>query len=135
MVPSHYVVMEAIPLTTNGKVDRKALPHPEPVSGAAYTPPGNDVEERLVELWAEVLGIDSETIGIHDNFFDRGGHSLRATQLVSLIEKAFGKKIPLAEIFEAPTIHQIAGFLDVMDWLGGQEDEDTDSAEGEEVLL
>jgi acyl-coenzyme A synthetase/AMP-(fatty) acid ligase/acyl carrier protein len=136
MTPSYYALLDAIPLTSNGKVDRKALPGPELKIGTAYEAPRNGVEKQLAALWAEVLGIDEETAGIHDNFFDRGGHSLKATMLVALVNKTFGIKISLADIFRAPTIRQIAELLSVMDWAGkpGDHEEDVDPGEKEIIL-
>jgi amino acid adenylation domain-containing protein len=111
MIPSYIMQIEKIPLTGNGKVDRKALPVPELKASGAYAAPGNEIEEKLVDIWAEVLGIDKEIIGIHDNFFEKGGHSLKATIMAAVIDKTFGVKVPLGEIFKGPTIHEIMEFL------------------------
>ncbi len=86
MVPSAFVVLEALPLTPNGKVDRKALPEPDAARTAAaeaYVPPRGPIEEALAAIWAELLGRDR--VGVHDNFFDLGGHSLIATQLLARV--------------------------------------------------
>jgi len=110
MVPTYFVPMDRIPLNTNGKIDRRALP--EPTEGTAdqeYVPPQDEVETHLVEIWQDVLGI--KKIGISDNFFDLGGHSLTATMLASRIHKAFHVKIPLTKIFVTPTIRGIAGHI------------------------
>jgi len=105
MIPVFFVVMERIPLTSNGKVDRKALPDPlSDESSTAYTAPRNGVENKLVKLWSEVLGLSRKPIGIYDNFFELGGHSLKATVLIAKIHKEFEVKVPLAELFENPTI-------------------------------
>lgn len=108
MMPSAFVAMERMPLTPNGKVDRRALPAPDAdaFAVAEYTAPRNTEEETLAALWAEVLGIPQ--VGIHDNFFDLGGHSLLATQLVTRMQKALGGDIGLRMIFEAPTVAQFA---------------------------
>jgi amino acid adenylation domain-containing protein len=109
MVPSYFIQVERIPLTPNGKLDRKALPEPDPgASDAEYTAPRNDVEKKLVELWREILGIEKDRIGIDCNFFESGGHSLNATVLLSRIHKAFNVKMPLVEIFTNPTIRGLA---------------------------
>ncbi|MEG4805075.1 amino acid adenylation domain-containing protein [Microcoleus sp. ARI1-B5] len=109
MVPSAFVVLESLPVTANGKVDRLALPAPEPVKlewAGGYVAPRTSVEEALVKIWAEVLGI--KRAGIRDNFFELGGHSLLATQLVSRVRDAFGIELPLRSVFEAPTIGELS---------------------------
>jgi acyl carrier protein len=109
MVPAVLVELEALPLTSSGKVDRKALPEPggeRPELEAVYVPPRNPVEELLVSVWADMLGV--ERVGIHDSFFDLGGHSLLATQLVSRLGAAFGREISLTDIFERPTVAGLA---------------------------
>ena len=110
MVPSVFVILEALPLTANGKVDRTALPAPDRRgTESAYVPPGDAVEERLASIWQEVLGLDR--VGVEDNFFALGGHSLLATQVVSRVREALGMEMPLRRIFEAPTIRQMARLL------------------------
>ena len=109
MVPAYFVQLETLPLTANGKVDRKQLPDPAGLgmgTGVEYVAPGNDTEEKLVEIWQEILG--RETIGIKDNFFDLGGHSLKATQLISKINMVFGVGISIQTVFQEPTIESIA---------------------------
>jgi aspartate racemase len=117
MVPSSFVLMESFPLTLHGKVDRKALPDPEQViqeSKNNFVAPRNETETKLVKIWEKVLGI--ERIGIKDNFFDIGGTSLLSMILFSEIEKTFGKNLPLATIFDAPTIEQLANIVGDKDW-------------------
>jgi len=118
MIPSYFVRLEEIPLTPNGKVDRKALPGPGLKVGESYTAPGNEIERKLVELWSEILGRDTlhasqlrTSIGIDDNFFQLGGHSLKATLLVSKIHKVFDVKVPLVEIFTMPRIKELAKYI------------------------
>jgi amino acid adenylation domain-containing protein len=107
MVPTYFVPMDRIPINANGKIDRAALPEPkEGTADEEYIPPRDAFETHLVEIWQDVLGI--EKIGISDNFFDLGGHSLTATMLASRIHKAFNVKIPLTKIFVTPTIRGIA---------------------------
>jgi amino acid adenylation domain-containing protein len=109
MIPSAFVVLESLPLTPNGKVNRRALPAPDPIKpelAGGYVAPQTPVEEALVKIWAEVLGL--KRVGIHDNFFEVGGHSLLATQLVSRVRDAFGVELPLRSVFEAPAIAQLA---------------------------
>jgi len=112
MLPSRFIFLEALPLTPNGKVDRRALPVPEQIELAAekeYAAPRDNVETQLVKLWESVLGI--RPVGIKYNFFDLGGHSLRVAKLIRRIEQAFGKKLSMAAVFQAPTIEQQAVML------------------------
>jgi amino acid adenylation domain-containing protein len=108
MVPSNYVMLRTLPLTVNGKVDRGALPAPEeirPELDIAFVAPRTQVEEELAQIWREFLRI--EQIGIYDNFFQLGGHSLLFTQLISRIGEVFQVEVPLASFFENPTIAQM----------------------------
>ncbi|QAV18752.1 non-ribosomal peptide synthetase [Paenibacillus chitinolyticus] len=104
MVPAHFIPLKEFPLTPNGKIDRKALQAPDPSSGASdeYTAPETETEVRLVSLWQEVLG--AERVSLHDNFFERGGHSLKAALLLAKISKEFGVELPLRKVFEAQTL-------------------------------
>lgn len=109
MVPSAFVMLKALPLTSNGKVDRKALPAPEqvrPELEATFVAPRTAIEEVLAQIWAEVLGL--ERVGIYDNFFDLGGHSLLLTQVTSRLQNAFGVELSLRQLFETPTIANLA---------------------------
>ncbi len=106
MVPSAFVILESLPLTSNGKVDRRALPAPDFQSEEQYVAPRNPIEEILAAIWVKVLKV--EQVGIHDNFFELGGHSLLATQLISRIRKAFKVEMPLRELFVAPTVAALA---------------------------
>jgi len=108
MVPAVFVELADLPLTANGKVDRAALPAPDAVRPdlGGFVAPSGAVEESLAGIWAQVLGVDR--VGAGDNFFDLGGHSLLATQVVSRIRGAFGVEVPLAALFDQPTIAEIA---------------------------
>ncbi len=109
MVPSAFVTLDSLPLTPNGKVDRKALPAPETERENEYIAPRTEVEQILTNIFAQVLNL--ENIGTHDNFFDLGGHSLLAVHLMSEIHKQFGKNLPLATLFQNPTVEQLAFVL------------------------
>jgi acyl carrier protein len=122
MIPTYFVQVVKIPLTPNGKVNRKALPKPGLKVGDSYTAPANEIEKKLVELWSEILGIDSlhvshlqSSIGIDDNFFELGGHSLKATILISKIHKALNVKLPLSEIFKNPSIRKLSWVIKMSD--------------------
>ncbi|MFB6365159.1 amino acid adenylation domain-containing protein, partial [Paenibacillus elgii] len=107
MIPSYFVQLERLPLTPNGKIDRKALPAPEGgASGSEYTAPRTPLEAKLVRIWQEVLGVT--TVGVKDNFFDLGGHSLRATTLVSKVHKELNVDLPLRDVFRYATIEEMA---------------------------
>ncbi|NPC46572.1 non-ribosomal peptide synthase/polyketide synthase, partial [Corallococcus exiguus] len=110
MVPSTFVVMDALPLNSNGKVDRKALPEPEaPQSGNTYEAPRTELEAKLASIWAEVLRMPQ--VGVKDSFFELGGHSLLATQVVSRVRAEFSVELPLRALFESPTVEALAGRL------------------------
>jgi amino acid adenylation domain-containing protein len=109
MIPAAFVFLDSLPLTPNGKVDRKALPMPDrsrPQLDETFSAPRTPVEELLANIWAEVLKLDK--VGIHDNFFDLGGHSLRATQVVSRVRAAFQVELPLRTLFEKQRIDELA---------------------------
>ena len=108
MVPSSFVQLERFPATANGKIDRKALPEPENDGADVYSPPRGEVEQKLAEIWAEVLRREKDTISVNANFFELGGHSLNATVMVSKIHKTINVKVPLADIFNFPTIRGLA---------------------------
>jgi len=113
LIPSAFVILDEMPLTANGKVDRNALPSPHQARGAldkSFSAPSTPVEESLAQIWRAVLKIDK--IGMHDNFFDLGGHSLRATQVVSRIREIFKIEFPLKRLFEAPTVHGLAQLIE-----------------------
>jgi amino acid adenylation domain-containing protein len=112
MVPAAFVLLDVLPLTPNGKIDRGALPAPD--LGRlelrdAVVAPRTAIEEVLIDIWTAVLKLDQ--VGIHDNFFDLGGHSLLAVQLFARINKLLGIKLPLASLFQAPTVAQLASLL------------------------
>ncbi|UCH97357.1 MAG: amino acid adenylation domain-containing protein, partial [Candidatus Aminicenantes bacterium] len=118
MIPSHFVQLDRIPLTSSGKINRSALPAPQFKPGQDYAPPRNPKEQKLAALWSEVLapggrptGTDQVLIGIDDNFFELGGHSLKAIFLAAKIHKEINIKIPLIEIFKTPTIRGLSAYI------------------------
>lgn len=108
MVPQLWVTLERIPLTRNGKVDKKALPDPDlsDLSTKKYVAPRNETEEKLVAIWQEVLGLDN--IGVADDFFELGGHSLNATRLISVIHKQFDVKLSIVDLFDNTTLENLS---------------------------
>src|SRR5215469_5565304 len=108
MIPSAFVVLDTMPRSPNGKINRGALPAPELSrdESEAFIPPRNLVEEKLAEIWSEVLHI--QRISIHDNFFALGGHSLLATQVVSRVRNWAQVELPLRAMFETPTVAELA---------------------------
>ena len=117
MVPSLFVFLKTMPLTANNKVDMRALPAPAsvPSDGLAHIGPRDWAEVQLTALWQQVLEVPK--IGIHDNFFDLGGHSLKAAQLFFLLEQVYGRHLPLATLFQAPTIAELASVLSREQWV------------------
>jgi len=109
MVPAAFISMEALPLMPNGKLNRQVLAAERMVSATTFVPPENALQSGLVEIWKAVLG--KQAIGITDNFFDLGGNSLLVAKLLLRIEQRLGKALSLANIFQAPTIRQLAGLL------------------------
>jgi len=111
MIPAYFVYMDEIPLTSHGKVDRKALPDPVFKAGERYIAPENEIEQKLLEIWARLLQIDKDMIGITDSFFELGGHSLKIIRLAGEIHKALGVKIDLNRIFKSPYIKSLSKYI------------------------
>ncbi|HWQ18485.1 MAG TPA: AMP-binding protein [Methanotrichaceae archaeon] len=112
MIPSAFVMLDALPLNPTGKVDHRMLPMPSttrPDLDSEPVMPRDSIEQQLIDIWEEVLGIDA--IGIRDSFFDLGGSSLLAARMLIQIEKAFGRKLPMATVLKRPTVEQIAKTL------------------------
>jgi len=124
MVPAHFVRLDALPQTPNGKVDRKALPAPETttitVAAAAFVAPAGDLEEKIAAIWKDVLKLPQ--VGVRDNFFDLGGHSLLAVQAHRQLKAALARDLSITDIFRFPTIQSLSAYL-------GQEGDDDAAAQ------
>lgn len=135
MIPAHFVRMEKLPLTPNGKIDRKTLVKAEIkgiiTSGTEYKPPRSEFEMKIQEIWGQLLDKDKEQIGINDNFFDLGGHSLLLIKLKSKLEKAFElnlkQDIPIVELFNHPTISRQAQYIEERFNIGEKPEEEDKS--------
>ncbi|HWQ34985.1 MAG TPA: amino acid adenylation domain-containing protein [Blastocatellia bacterium] len=122
MVPAAFVLLDAMPLTSGGKIDRRALPAPEAATASSdYVAPRTPLEEEIARIWRQVL--QTERIGIHDNFFEIGGHSLLATQIISQLREQFCVELPLRRLFEAPTIEGTARLIAEQQAASASEDE------------
>jgi acyl carrier protein len=113
MVPSTVLLLEALPLTANGKVDRSKLPEPgeSSAAGDSLVAPRTETEAQLATIWQEVL--KREHVGVTDNFLALGGHSLLAIRVLGRISKTFGVRLPLRALFETPTIEALASAIDL----------------------
>ncbi|MBV9791503.1 MAG: amino acid adenylation domain-containing protein, partial [Chloroflexi bacterium] len=120
MVPAAFVLLDTLPVTANGKIDRKALPAPQLTTAAltdTFTAPQDTIEEQLVEIWENLL--DVRPISVTDNFFEIGGHSILAVRMMSQVQRVFGEHLPLATLFRGATIQELAKELrrpEVPDW-------------------
>ncbi|HEY4056066.1 MAG TPA: amino acid adenylation domain-containing protein [Kofleriaceae bacterium] len=111
MIPSAFVVLDAFPLTPNGKLDRKALPAPDRSSAAQYVAPSNPIEAALAEIWAALLGVDR--VGVNDDFFALGGNSLMVMRLLARVRTTFTVELPMRAIFESSRLGELAGLIQV----------------------
>jgi acyl-CoA synthetase (AMP-forming)/AMP-acid ligase II/acyl carrier protein len=138
MVPSVFVILDALPLSSNGKIDRKALPAPDqarPDPTGAFVAPRTRTEELLAGIWTKLLHV--EKVGTHDNFFDLGGHSLIATRVISRLREEFRVDLPLRSLFESPTVAGLAERIETLLWAGHRHQPAgaADSEEREEIKL
>ena len=112
MVPASFVILDNLPLTPQGKIDRRALPAPQSMgiyAAADFVAPRTPVEETLAAIWTEILEV--ERVGVHDNFFELGGHSLSVIQLASRLKSAFQAEVPLRVLFDAPTLAEMTAAI------------------------
>jgi amino acid adenylation domain-containing protein len=137
MIPTHIIRLAQLPMTTGGKVDTRALPEPAAGSGDNYTAPRNGIETRLIEIWNDVLSnaTQSETetiIGIDNNFFEMGGHSLNAAAMLAKVHKALNVSIPLHRLFLGPTVRELARYIK---GTAGQQFEGIENTEKKEYYI
>ena len=121
MVPNLFVVLDELPMMPNGKLDRRALPAPDrqrPALRVDYSPPCGPAEEQLVAIWCEVFGLDQ--VGVHDNFFELGGNSLMAVNLTTRVFHDFGVDVALREVFETPTVAEMAELVETTRWVAAR---------------
>jgi aryl carrier-like protein len=112
MVPSHFVFLDALPFTPNGKLDRLSLPPPAEIrsgSDRAYLAPRNELEKMVAKVWQETLQLDR--VGVHENFFDLGGHSLQMLRIQGKVRSLFNRDLSIVEMFRYPTISSLAELL------------------------
>jgi amino acid adenylation domain-containing protein len=136
MVPSVFVLVESLPRTPSGKVDRQALPAPDqdrPDLKNVFVAPSTPTEELIARTWADILKV--ERVGIHDNFFELGGHSLLATQVVSRLRATFRVNLPLRSLFECPTVADLSERIETLVWALKEPNRGSDSEEREEMKL
>lgn len=133
MLPSYYVHMEKFPVNLSGKISKKELPEFDVTVTNMYEAASNETEEYLVKIWAEVLKLDPEKIGVTTDFFELGGHSLNVIQIVNSISKQFGINLKLTEIFKKRTIRQTSDLIEMSKWL--EDDKDQDSLKGSKETI
>ncbi len=133
MVPAGWCVLDAFPLNANGKIDRKALPAVDRQVAVAYVAPNNETEERLAQIWQDVLKLKAPP-SITANFFDLGGHSLLATRLASQISIAFQCRVPLQAFFQYQDVRTLADFIDGVQWMNVSASAEADHYEDEGTL-
>ncbi|WP_282081524.1 non-ribosomal peptide synthetase [Aquimarina algiphila] len=134
MLPSYYIELESMPLTLNGKINKSALPEPDNLKSfnvIEYVAPRNVLEEKLVLIWQDIL--QKKTIGIEDSFFTLGGHSLKATRMISRVQRDFDVKIELKEVYQKPTISNLSNYIQSIQILNAQESNTL--IEGDELVF
>ncbi|MDW3192240.1 MAG: amino acid adenylation domain-containing protein [Cytophagales bacterium] len=121
MIPAQFIYLDQLPITKNGKLDRRALPTINLHDGVAYVAASTATQEKLVELWAGVLKLEADQISVTSNFFELGGHSLKAMMLVNKIKKEFGVEIPIKEVFRKSTITELETIIEAINQLNKQD--------------
>jgi acyl carrier protein len=119
MVPSFFIPLVAFPLNKSGKLDKKALPVPDRTFHRknGYVAGRNEIDTQIIAIWESIL--ERDTIGIRDNFFDLGGHSLKAARVISRLQESFGIKIDLKNLFIDPTIEHLSDYISTVQWMAG----------------
>ena len=114
MVPALWVVLDQLPLTSNGKIDKRALPDPDmnALTANEYVAPRNEIEQNLAVIWQELLGLTQ--VGVHDNFFELGGHSLQVMRMISAIRKEMQVEVSVRTLFELTTINALAKYINII---------------------
>lgn len=133
MIPSYFIYLTELPVTLNGKLDRRALPDPDIKSKEVYLPPITETEQKLAGIWARVLNTGNTPISIDASFFYLGGHSLNAITVINKIYKEFDVKISLREFFVKPTIQSIAEFIEAHRWV--KEETETEELDRTELIV
>lgn len=111
MIPSYFVILEDLPQTVRGEVNRAVLPLPERPGREAYVPPGDEIQRKLVHIWSEVLNLEKKKIGIDADYFDLGGHSLNAIRMLGRLEKVFGVELEMEDILNVTTIRGLSKLI------------------------
>jgi acyl carrier protein len=132
MKPSYLIELSTFPLNSNGKLDKEALPSPSVVieRKTAYLPSRNDIDREIITIWENIL--EKEGIGIKDNFFDLGGHSLKATRVISKINEVYGIRIDLKNLFIDPTVEHLSNYIETVRWM---ENKDTLLTAGKDEII
>jgi acyl carrier protein len=132
MLPGHFVQIEALPLTSSGKIDKGKLPAPDvSLLKFEYMAPESETEKKVTKIWQEILGI--EKISVNDNFFAIGGHSLKAIRVVSRIHQEFGIKIDVKNLFSDSTIAYLSKYIDTVSWV--ENEMEISSEETDNIIL
>ncbi|HYC29113.1 MAG TPA: phosphopantetheine-binding protein, partial [Chitinophagaceae bacterium] len=132
MVPAYFVHLDKMPITANGKINRKLLPAVEQ-NAIEYEAPANEIEEQLAGIWAQLFQMDSSQVSATANFFDLGGHSLKATALMNNINRTFNTHILIKDIFAAPTIREQSAIIAMSKW--ANVNKEYDNVEGIEIVV
>jgi len=111
MIPSYFVILEDLPQTVNGEVNRAVLPLPERPGREDYVPPGDEIQRKLVHIWSEVLNLEKKKIGIDADYFDLGGHSLNAIRMLGRVEKVFNVELEMEDILKVTTIRGLSKLI------------------------